>query len=389
MARRRLKWQQVKQDILELISRTPSDVPLPSRTKMVEMFNTARTTVDKAVDELTKEGILYSMRGSGTYVAEQYASRKAGAPSWAVVLPNILSDTYPGILRGVEDVASRNAINVIICNTENSTAKESTYIRNLINSDVKGVIIIPAMNGDSDFTAFSHLQQHRIPLVFCNRFLSNVSAPFVGSNSFYGGLIATGHLISQGYRNIAYVSLPVYSTSFDRYQGYEAAFCSAGIPLKNEYVLFCNSPDKDRVGYNETTGLLRSHPEIDAIFAFNDSIAVNCYQAIVDLGLTPGKDIGLVGYDNTKICEIPSVHISSIQFKTYEIGKQAAEILLDMNSGKIDENSYPHIVFMPELVIRDTSVRLPGLRAESKPESSPVKEKPDSMRDDANYEKQE
>lgn len=361
MKKQRLKYQKVKQDILDMIGRSPADEPLPSRTKMVEMFGATRTTIDKAVSELTREGVLYSMRGSGTYIDEKYAARRNVSPSWAVVLPNILSDTYPGILRGVEDVASQHAINVIICNTENSTEKESTYIRNLINSNVKGVIIIPAMIGDSDFSAFKRLQEHKIPFVFCNRFLSNISAPFVGSNSFYGGLIATGHLIAQGYRHIAYISLPIYSTSFDRYQGYLAALCQAGIPARSEYISFSSAFDQEQCGYDTTVSLLRSHPEIDAIFAFNDSIAVNCYKAISDLGLTPGKDIGLVGYDNTKICEIPTVHISSIKFKNYEIGQKAAEILLDMSEGKAGQQGFPHIVFMPELIARETSVRHPAL----------------------------
>lgn len=357
MGKKLLKYKEVKQNILDMIRLSKPGESLPPRMKMMEDFHVTRTTIDKAVSELTQEGALYSVRGSGTYIAES-ASHQAAAPSWAVVLPNILHDTYPGILRGVEDVASKNSINVIICNTENSTGKESVYIRNLISSGVKGIIIIPAMIGDSDFAAFSSLQQNRIPFVFCNRFLSNISAPFVGSNSFHGGLLATEHLISQGYRHIAYVSLPIYNASFDRYQGYLSALCRAGIPLRDDYVVFHDSFHGEQIGYRSTLELLDRHPEIDAVFAFNDAIAVNCYQAIMDHGLTPGRDIGLVGYDNTKICEIPSVHISSIQFKNYEIGKKAAEILLEIHQGGQRE-PHRHFVFMPELIARESSVRNP------------------------------
>jgi DNA-binding LacI/PurR family transcriptional regulator len=346
-----LKYQKIKADLVSFIHRSQAGESLPPRIKMMEMFHATRTTIDKAVNELIKEGLLYSVRGSGTYIAKKISPSKVTA--WAMILPDILHDTYPGILRGVEDIASRNAINVIICNTENSTDKESAYINNLIQSDVKGVITIPAMIGNSDFAAFNRLQQNRIPLVFCNRFLNNVNAPFVGSNSFYGGLIATEHLISQGYKHIAYISLAIYSTSFDRYQGYLSALCRAGIPFQKEYVIFEKSFDENKVGYQATLALLKNHPEIDAIFAFNDAVAVNCYQAIVDSGLKPGKDIGLIGYDNTKICEIPSVHLSSIKFKNYEIGEKAAEILLNFSIN--EQQTYDHIVLMPELVVRESS----------------------------------
>jgi GntR family transcriptional regulator of arabinose operon len=111
-----LLYLKIKQNITEEIKKMRPHERIPSRVELVKRYDVTRTTVDRAISELIGEGYLYARDGSGTYVAEytevQSTNGKNNVVNWGVILPNIMHDTYPGILRGVADVASENDINV-------------------------------------------------------------------------------------------------------------------------------------------------------------------------------------------------------------------------------------------------------------------------------------
>lgn len=351
-----LLYIQIKERLLEEIKTLQPNDRLPARTELVKNYQVTRTTIDRAISELIGEGYLYSRDGSGTYVTGNEAPAIAAANttnviSWGVILPDITRNTYPGILRGVEDVASQHNINVVICNTDNNSEKQTSYINKLIEADVKGLIIVPAIVG-SDVLSFERLQGQNIPFVFCNRDVNGVNVPKVISNSFYGGYIATRHLIQCGYQKIAYVSHLMYSVSLERYQGYLSALTEAGMETKDDYVIFEDS-FRGKAGYESAQKILSRQPRPDAIFAFNDHTAEGVYEAITETGLNVGADIGLVGYDNTDICERLPVKLTSVKFKTYEIGSKAAELLLAIMRGEnIPQNKT--VILQPALVVRDS-----------------------------------
>ena len=76
-------------------------------------------------------------------------------------------------------------------------------------------------------------------------------------------------------------------------------------------------------------------------------------QALEEAGLMPGKDIGVVGYDNTHISAELPVRLTTVRFPSYEIGKKASEILLDMVNG-VEYKENHTVIFQPELIIRDS-----------------------------------
>lgn len=346
---------EIKKKLLKMISDLKPDTRLESRSSLSQNFNVSKATVDRAVSELIGEGYLYSKDKSGTYISILNNTQKHKGNlrqgSWALIIPNIMNDTYPGILRGVEDVASDVDINVIICNTDNDEKKQNRYIDNLLESDVSGVIIIPSVSGHGDTEPFFKLKQGGIPFVFCNRLIYSIEAPCVCSNNYFGAYIATRRLFSQGYKNVAYISRPIYATSIERYQGYRAALVDSGITYIENHTVFEDEFNTERTGYKVTKDLLKRYPDIDSIFAFNDVVAVGSYEAAIEAGKKVGHDFGIVGYDNTKICETFQQKLTSVNFKNYEIGKIAANLLKEIIEGK---KANRIVILEPELVIRES-----------------------------------
>ena len=349
---------EIKKKMLDMISGLKNDTRLESRVHLAQKFGVNKTTVERAVSELIGEGYLYSKDKSGTYVSGHKTllakSRNQELKSLAVIIPNIMSDIYPGLLRGVEDIACETGINVIICNTDNDEKKQNRYIENMISSEVGGLIIIPVISSNRNIEPFLKLKKESIPFIFCNRHIYDIDAPCVCSNNFYGAYIATKRIILQGYRNIAYISRPVYITSMERYQGYMAALIDNGISFNEDYAVFEDDFYVKGTGYNITKNMLENHPEIDGIFAFNDMVATGVYTAVIETGKIIGRDIGVIGYDNTNICDSLPCKLTSVDYKNYEIGAKAAILLKDIYEGKkVNEN----VILNPELVIRESCSR--------------------------------
>ena len=360
--KQRLKYIEVKEKLLNgEILNEEAGKRLPPRSVLIARYGVTRTTIERAISELIGEGYLYSRIGSGTYVSERKNVETHrdlnGIMSWGVIIPNILEEIYPGILRGIEDITSMHGINAIVCNSDGLEEKQNKYISQLIDSGIKGLIIIPSYISTNLISAFQQLADANIPYVFCNRIVLGVKAPLVSSNSFFGGYVATRHLIETGRKKIAFISVPLYQISFERFAGYKSALAEAGIEDCPEYHIFSDEFMGDKVGYDSTKKLLAMENIPDAIFCLTDMIAKGAYDAIIEANLTVGKEVAVIGYDNTDICDLLPVKLSSVKFRQYEIGRKSAQTLFDLTHSK-KKADFTIELFQPELVIRESTQKV-------------------------------
>lgn len=349
-----LRYIEVKERLIQNISSLKPHDRLPSRTVLAETYQAARTTIERAISELIGEGLLYARDGSGTYVSDSTPSRNPQTTkeirTWGLLIPDIQQYNYPDIVRAVSDIASDHDINLIICNTDNNYEKQTKHILKLIDSRVQGVIIVPAFAGTLDYSPFYKLKEADIPFVFCHRMLEGIEAPKVINNNFSAGYIATRQLIAAGYKKIAYISRPLYAASSERYQGYVRALTEVQLPVRPEWVTFETAFESEGEGYFSSLKMLQLDDRPDGFFCFNDRLAYGAYKAANEVGLEVGKDIGIIGCDNTNICETLPTMLTSVKFQTYQMGAQAAKLLLEQSTP-----SHAILVLEPKLITRNSS----------------------------------
>lgn len=353
-----LRYKEIKIRLTEMLSAMHEGDKLPSRPKLCQQLDTTRATLNKAIVELVEEGLLTTANGSGTYVSSAIGRSRENEGNWGVIVPNIMDAVYPGIVRGIENVAQRYGVSITLCNSDNNPEKQERYIRRLIRSGVSGFIMVPVIQFEIQESArlYESLMKTHIPFVFCNRSVIGVRAPVVTSNDFYGGYIGTKHLIEKGYRKIAFISKTKYTTSENRCHGYLTAIMESGLEIDRKKIILEDPalPDSNEpAGYRSMKKLLERE-DIDAVFCFNDSVAVGVYQAIQEAGKRVSEDIGVIGYDNTiETCERLSPGLSSLSYKNMEIGQKAAEILWkQINHQPISEFDY--YLMQPSIVQRES-----------------------------------
>lgn len=354
-----LRYKEIKNMLLSDIAQLNPLEKLPTRKVLCKKYDTTRATLDKAVKELEADGIVYCKGGSGTFVAAPEGYDKSMPSNWGVIVPDITEEIYAGLVRGVEDVAQQYGANLILCNFDHSPKKQEQYIERLILTGADGIIIVPVVREDNRDTLrmYKPLIDAKKPVVLCNMAVEGVNLPVVMSSGFYGGYIATKHLIEQGYRKIAFITKYKYRTSEERCQGYISALLESGIEIdRGLMVVEKNEDGQQPAGYTSMQKLLNTK-NMDAVFCFNDSLVPGVYQAISDAGLKVSDDIGVIGYDNSTICNRMIPQVTSVSYRNLEIGRMAAELLHKQISGHLSVD-FPYYLFQPEVVVRNSSLGL-------------------------------
>lgn len=347
-----LRYVEVKYEILRLIEGLKPHSRVPSRQWLCKKCGVARSTVDKAIAELIEENHLYTMKGSGTYIQEREGV--AAITNFGVILPFIMEGGYPKLLNGIEQYASKNNINVIVCSSENTPQRQHNYVMRMIDSKIDGCIVIPSINSEMNYHSFSLLKERGIPFVFCNRFVDGLDAPFLGNNNYYGEYAATKHMIDVGCKTIAYMSPTKYSTSVERYYGFVTAMLDNQMELHTEYFLHDNVP-VEKLKY-QAAEIFSSPAYPDGVVCFNDIMASYLYPILSEKGLAIGRDVRMIGYDDGPICENMRVPLSSVSTKAEQVGYEAAKLLMEMSLKRADGRTGSIRLFNPELKLRQSSL---------------------------------
>lgn len=323
---------------------------LLSRVDMMKKYGVTRTTIEKAISELVGKGLIYNIIGSGTFVADRTVAAHTWR-TWGVVLPNITDDFYPEIVRGIQDVAQENRCHIVLLNSDHKLPKQHQALEQFIESGVQGVIVVPAITKETAAHSFKKLQEQGIPFIFCNRTVEGVDAPKVVSNNFFGAYLATRYVIQQGCRRIAYIGGPMYSVLEQRYQGFLGAIHEAGITADPEWMGLTDEWDHLQIGFDFASKMFKRSNRPDAVVCFNDTVASGVYRAAADAGLLVGRDVAIVGYGDTKLCETLPVKLTSVRYPAYQTGYEAANMLVRAMSGEAlpPQSS---VILQSELVIR-------------------------------------
>ena len=177
-----------------------------------------------------------------------------------------------------------------------------------------------------------------------------------------GGRIATAHLVSQGYEKIGLVTGPTdWWEARQRRLGWQEALQAVGLPAETNQVVEGNwSASSGRQGLLH---LLEKFPEMEAVFASNDQMALGVLQAAHMHGLRVPEDLGVVGFDNIPESAFYWPALSTVNQPLLELGwtavKQLSMLVEAFHRGEPVEPCNPTLL-APELVVRASSIRLPS-----------------------------
>lgn len=210
---------------------------------------------------------------------------------------------------------------------------------------IEGLLIIDLDLNDEFKGA---LRQAGLPFVGINHQL-NSDWHCIVSDNVQGGYLATRHLIDLGHRHIAYIGDPFsdpngFTTSQERYQGYQRALNEAGIPQSDEYVRL--APYGYDSARQNIPALLTLPEPPTAIFTMSDIQAMGALNALREAGKRVPEDVSIIGYDDLEISE--HIGLSTVRQHLEVSGSLAITLLLSLMKGiPIEAPALPPLEVIP------------------------------------------
>lgn len=270
-----------------------------------------------------------------------------------MVIPDITNPFFGNVIRGAETEARAHGYSLILCNSNEDPVIEQTNLDALFARRVDGVLIAPS----GATAAPDCLTLRRFPLVFFDRIPPGFAGSAVLTNNLEAVFDAARHLIGMGHRRLSIITGRLdLSSASDRLEGFRKALQQEGLPLKDEYLR--QGDFQVESGYKHGLELLRLPYPPTAIFSCNNQMTLGLMRAIAELHISCPAQVSVLGFDDFLWAANFSPRLSTIAQPSFEMGKQATEMLLDKihaskQKGLNDEERV--LVLKAELRTRDST----------------------------------
>lgn len=301
--------------------------------RLAQELNLSIATVSRALQDShevsahTKERVK-ALAAELNYEPNAYASslRRNISKTIGVVIPEVNNHFFSLAINGIEEVARQSGYHVLIYLTHEDYDREVAITHYLTGGRVDGILLSVASE-TQDFGHLLKLQATKPALVFFDRVCDSIATAQVTTNDFESGFQATEHLIQAGCRHVAHLLVSGnLSIGRMRMQGYQAALQHYGLPFDETLVLDGNGNDDENTGF--ITALLTARPEVDGIFASVERLAISSYHACKGLGRAIPEQVKIIGFSNLGVASLLDPALTTITQPAYEIGREAAKILL-------------------------------------------------------------
>ncbi|MFL6559983.1 MAG: LacI family DNA-binding transcriptional regulator [Bacillus sp. (in: firmicutes)] len=315
---------------------------MANRKDVAKLAGVSEATVSRVFNNIgplredTKQKVLKAAQHLNYHpnaIAQSFARGKSN--NIGVIVPylqrvNVMTTHYfSELLSGIGEKLGECGFGLLLLFQSPDEPKD--YLKLFHTQKVDGCIILGSKAGPGEVEALNELHQLQLPYCLVNQSFSGFPFHSISADHLDGSLQAVTSLLKNGFEEIIFLNGPTeFSNSIDRFKGYEAALMNAGIPFNPQLVFQGNYSRKS--GLQAAPCIASLLPEIQAIFAGNDRMAIGLMQGLDELGYQAGRDYALIGYDDSEISRMTSPPLSTVHVPLFEMGQLAAEKVLQLIS---------------------------------------------------------
>ena len=300
---------------------------------VAELAGVSRQTVSRAINDKgeisqqTKERVMMAVEQLG-YRPNRLAQGMVTQRTYTIglIISNITNPFFPEVTRGVQDAAQAKGYNVFLCNTDDTADIEIQELHSLAAQGVDGIILFSHQASDADLTAFA---DNYHPIVVINRLFQHPNASVMMVNNYRGARLAADYFIDQGHTHLG--MLTNNSSSYSqarRVRGFQERIQERGLLLPDDCI--ATAPATLEGGRQAAHQLLDGHPQITAVFTYNDLMSLGAIRACRERGLHIPHEVAIIGFDDISFAAMATPSLTTIHVDKYAMGKQAVDRLIAM-----------------------------------------------------------
>ncbi len=276
--------------------------------------------------------------------------RRRRSEAVGLIIPDLMNPVFPPIINGVEETLREAGYALVIASNSGEGARHNDVTDAMLARQVDGLIVASATLDDP---VIDDLVRRRIPAVLINRRdLRGRNSSVINDDA--GGIeMAVAHLVGLGHRAIAHLAGPEkISTGSLRKQGFFASMRARDLPVDAARVIEAEAFTR-AAGRAATARLLACRPRPTAIVAANDLLAIGCYDALREAGLSCPNDVSVTGFNDMPLMDVLAPPLTTARVAHYQMGAEAARLLLR----HLEEPTAPQfdVVLRAELIVRGST----------------------------------
>ena len=271
-----------------------------------------------------------------------------------VIVPRITRNFFASVIGGLEEVLSKSAYNLMICQTLEDHSKEIDVLKTLVNMQVD-VIFISLSAGTVKTDHLKELIKKGKRIIMFDRVDEKLDVEMVKLNDYQGAYNTVVHMLQQGYLKIVHFAGPDNLTVYrERKNGYIDALRDHGINY-NKVIKNTITRETGEEAFNQ---LFRQNIRPDGIFAASDYSALGALLAARKKRISVPSDMGIAGFANEPFTEYVFPGITTTDQKARLMGQKIASMFLNDPEGK----EHKKIIIDPELIIRKSTLSIKYLK---------------------------
>jgi LacI family transcriptional regulator len=277
--------------------------------------------------------------------------RRSSSGTLGLIVSDISNPYFGDFVRGVEDAvySGPDQYNIILCNTDEDAEKERTCLDVLRERRVEAIIMVPA-GGNHEY--LRDLVGSGLPVVFADRYLTNVRADSVVVDNRDSARAIVSRLTEVGHRRIAVMRASLNASAIeDRMTGFADALADAGIAADPDYEISSRSTIED--AHRASLDLLTLPRRPTAVFCTNNFMTLGLIQALSTLGLRCPRDLAVIGFDDFPWASAFHPRLTVVSQPAYAVGRAAASLLFARISGQTKAGAVRHVL-KAKILVRDS-----------------------------------
>jgi LacI family transcriptional regulator len=271
-----------------------------------------------------------------------------------LVVPDLIHPFFSEIAKALAAALRKKNYFLLVSSSESDPTLEQDEIEHMLAHRLDCFVVASCQkNADS----LRKIGEAGVPLILIDRSFPGFSCNFVGVNDYNIGQLATEHLIKQGRTRIAHIRGPKTNVGNRRADGFHDIMREHNLKVQDGYIIESGDAadsDGETRGRKAMSVLLALKPRPDAVFCFNDTVAVGAMDRAFEAGLRIPRDIAVIGSGNFHYSSKLRVPLSSIDQKAAEIGERVARMISTLLENKTAGRSRS-TVLEPTLIVRESS----------------------------------
>jgi Transcriptional regulators len=269
-----------------------------------------------------------------------------------VIVPEIVHHFFSTVLAGIQQEAESENYNLLFCHSNEDYEREVRSVGTLLDARVCGILASQSKS-TAKFDHFQEIIDNNVHLVFFDRICTGINTDKVVVDDYAGAFNAVEYLVQTGCERIAFLgahpSLPI---SNNRRMGYEDALRKHKLPVDKTFMKVCDTSELVGVIVPE---MLSGEKVPDAFFCINDEVGAYCVQTVKMHGYRVPQDISVCGFTNSYITEVTDPTLTTVDQHGFEMGRQAARLLINRVEGKETKKGVVSRLIKTELVVRGST----------------------------------